>query len=896
MLRSVLSGVILIVVVLLMSGDLSAEVPLVVSHQGRLLDASDAPVSGVFTIVYSIWDAETGGTQLWMEDHTGVVVTDGLFSVQLGTTVPITSDILHGSGGGGGGSGGTRYLQLQLPGLPPISPRTQLSSSPFSITSHSVGGDIETFPGGFKTRCQGCNDPWRGDISAASVPGADSIQVVRLNGLPPGTPVTGRIAVAVTGDVSSIALGDIDADGALDMHCGPDSTVIDFGASDGGSLVSSYRAKAGKSGATKRMAHTDINGESAIDEACDASGAGIKLLNTASSGNQGFSIHCAPDSIVLIEQVTDGRADVMLYKATTGKSGKAKQSLFMVPGGGTVVENEDCDNGGTERNLRVSNIGSSAQENGTLDRITADSITTENTILSGGTLLTSYSARQGSTGRTKRTAAYTLDGSRSQDDEVVSISSGARRRLETHNLGSSGQDGVSDLRCTPDSIIAENTITAGSELKTQTYTAKQGKTGSASGKRTINPGGGSSETEEVCDTAGASLRMKVDGLMGPRMSTNLSISKQSSSHLLAADLDGDGVLDNVCSSSSSDISASMGVSSRFGSGPRQTVSMDGSFSSANTRCGSDSDGDGLDDASVTQSADDVESRLAIKTKGTSAGGKVSKVDAFTIKQGVAGIEGSTDDDGDGVPERRFQTLSNASKARHGCAADIDGDGQLDRISSLETDSLTAAMRVGADDDDDGVVDWSASVTADTADAQVLTTGSDIEVAMKVKNKGVIKGNVTINNASARMVDFDSDGDGFLENSLGVGVDATHKIDVVGGAYCDGTNWVNASDRNAKENFEKVNGVDILERIAELEITKWNYKGDVDAQHIGPTAQDFKKAFGVGADDKSISTIDPSGIALAAIKELYTQLQAKDKEMSELREELAKLRKEIAKKK
>ncbi len=136
----------------------------------------------------------------------------------------------------------------------------------------------------------------------------------------------------------------------------------------------------------------------------------------------------------------------------------------------------------------------------------------------------------------------------------------------------------------------------------------------------------------------------------------------------------------------------------------------------------------------------------------------------------------------------------------------------------------------------------------------------------------------------------------MPRDVGIGVDPTHKIDVAGGAYCDGTNWVNASDKNSKENFEKVDGEEILEKISDLEITKWNYKGDDDAQHIGPTAQDFKKTFGVGADDKSISTIDPSGIALAAIKELYVQLQAKDKEMKELREEMAKLKKEMAKKK
>ena len=82
-------------------------VPAVLSHQGRLLDASDTPLNGVYTIVYSIYDAPVGGTQLWMEDHVGVVVTDGLFSVELGSVVPLSADIVAGSGGGGGGGGGS---------------------------------------------------------------------------------------------------------------------------------------------------------------------------------------------------------------------------------------------------------------------------------------------------------------------------------------------------------------------------------------------------------------------------------------------------------------------------------------------------------------------------------------------------------------------------------------------------------------------------------------------------------------------------------------------------------------------------------------------------------------------------------------------------------------------
>ena len=116
----------------------------------------------------------------------------------------------------------------------------------------------------------------------------------------------------------------------------------------------------------------------------------------------------------------------------------------------------------------------------------------------------------------------------------------------------------------------------------------------------------------------------------------------------------------------------------------------------------------------------------------------------------------------------------------------------------------------------------------------------------------------------------------------------------GGYLTTGGTWTNASDANMKENYRPVNAAGLLAKIAALSITEWNYKRDDDAvRHIGPTAQEFYALFGVGNDDKSISTIDPAGIALAAIQELDKRTQhigeltvqnrRLESEMTELRE-------------
>ena len=54
--------------------------------------------------------------------------------------------------------------------------------------------------------------------------------------------------------------------------------------------------------------------------------------------------------------------------------------------------------------------------------------------------------------------------------------------------------------------------------------------------------------------------------------------------------------------------------------------------------------------------------------------------------------------------------------------------------------------------------------------------------------------------------------------------------------------------------------DLLSRVARLPISKWSYKvEDGSVRHIGPMAQDFAAAFGLGSDDRSIGTVDADGV-------------------------------------
>jgi hypothetical protein len=103
-----------------------------------------------------------------------------------------------------------------------------------------------------------------------------------------------------------------------------------------------------------------------------------------------------------------------------------------------------------------------------------------------------------------------------------------------------------------------------------------------------------------------------------------------------------------------------------------------------------------------------------------------------------------------------------------------------------------------------------------------------------------------------------------------------------------------SDRNLKENFVPVDGQEVLASLAEIPITTWNYKSqDSTIRHIGPVAQDFYAAFGLGEDDKHINTVDADGVALAAIQGLYQLLQEKEAQVASLRSQVTSLRSQVA---
>lgn len=100
----------------------------------------------------------------------------------------------------------------------------------------------------------------------------------------------------------------------------------------------------------------------------------------------------------------------------------------------------------------------------------------------------------------------------------------------------------------------------------------------------------------------------------------------------------------------------------------------------------------------------------------------------------------------------------------------------------------------------------------------------------------------------------------------------------------GSQWLAGSDSTMKQNIRPVSDNEVLEAVTTLPIYKWSYKAqDPSIEHIGPMAQDFYRVFEVGDNDRTIAQLDPSGVALAAIKALAERTKEIDRLKSELAE-------------
>ncbi len=86
---------------------------------------------------------------------------------------------------------------------------------------------------------------------------------------------------------------------------------------------------------------------------------------------------------------------------------------------------------------------------------------------------------------------------------------------------------------------------------------------------------------------------------------------------------------------------------------------------------------------------------------------------------------------------------------------------------------------------------------------------------------------------------------------------------------------------------------LLRRVAQLPISSWSYRWRPEQRHLGPMAQDFHAAFGLGESDQTYDPRDADAISLAALKALSQLADEQDRRIAMLEAENAALRARLA---
>lgn len=98
-----------------------------------------------------------------------------------------------------------------------------------------------------------------------------------------------------------------------------------------------------------------------------------------------------------------------------------------------------------------------------------------------------------------------------------------------------------------------------------------------------------------------------------------------------------------------------------------------------------------------------------------------------------------------------------------------------------------------------------------------------------------------------------------------------------------------SSRSTKHHIVPVASSDVLAKVAALEINRWAYRTDAaGVQHLGPMAEDFHAAFGLGHDARHLAAGDAAGVALASVKALHELVESQREQIDHLTERLERL--------
>lgn len=103
-----------------------------------------------------------------------------------------------------------------------------------------------------------------------------------------------------------------------------------------------------------------------------------------------------------------------------------------------------------------------------------------------------------------------------------------------------------------------------------------------------------------------------------------------------------------------------------------------------------------------------------------------------------------------------------------------------------------------------------------------------------------------------------------------------------------------SSRTLKTGIEPINGTSLLEKVLSLPLYHWRYTASpAQERHVGPMAEDFRKIFQLGQDDKSLAPGDIAGVTLGAVQELARKVTEREADIAAIKARISLLEAQMA---
>ena len=123
---------------LMLCAPLSAAAQSELPFEGFLTTTEELPVSGTLDVEVRIYDAAEGGTPLFEETHTGVVVVGGYLSLRVGSLSALPRELFA--------SVGPRFVGLTIRGdAAELAPRFEVGFVPYAL--HALTAEVPGLPG-----------------------------------------------------------------------------------------------------------------------------------------------------------------------------------------------------------------------------------------------------------------------------------------------------------------------------------------------------------------------------------------------------------------------------------------------------------------------------------------------------------------------------------------------------------------------------------------------------------------------------------------------------------------------------------------------------------------------------------------------------------------------------